>query len=355
MSVAAAGIAGNPVLIGAATVLVVLVAVFLAYNANRACRSCRPTSSRPRCPSAANLVARQRRPHRRLARRRRSARSRAKRCDDGTSDRRAHAQARARTPARCRRTRRCSSARARRSASSTSRSRAGSRRHVRRRRHDPARRGHADAGRVRRVPEHVRRQDARGDRRRTTTGFGDAFAGRGESINTAIGAFRPLLRDIIPVAQNLSAPEHAPARASSPRSAHRRRSSRRSPRTQAQLFVNLDTTMARAERGRAPVHPGLDHRAARPRSTRRSASFPIQRPFLRNTEGLFRELRPGVARAAHRGAGARGRARDRHAGAAAPSPLNQRLELAAAGAADVRRGPAGAARHPGDAPTSSRR
>ena len=29
------GIAGNPILIGAATILVVLVAVFLAYNANR--------------------------------------------------------------------------------------------------------------------------------------------------------------------------------------------------------------------------------------------------------------------------------------------------------------------------------
>ena len=40
-----------------------------------------------------------------------------------------------------------------------------------------------------------------------TIGFGDAFAGRGESINTAIGAFRPLLRDIVPVAQNLAAPE----------------------------------------------------------------------------------------------------------------------------------------------------
>ena len=35
-------------------------------------------------------------------------------------------------------------------------------------------------------------------------GFGTAFAGRGESINTAIGAFRPLLRDIQPVMRNLS-------------------------------------------------------------------------------------------------------------------------------------------------------
>ena len=74
-----------------------------------------------------------------------------------------------------------------------------------------------------------------------TTGFGDAFAGRGESINTAIGAFRPLLRDIVPVAQNLASPETnlrrffgelgdaaaivAPA-----------------AEAQAELFVNLDTT-----------------------------------------------------------------------------------------------------------------
>ena len=74
-----------------------------------------------------------------------------------------------------------------------------------------------------------------------TTGFGDAFAGRGESINTAIGAFRPLLRDIVPVAQNLSSPETdlrrffralgdtaaivAPA-----------------AEAQAELFVNLDIT-----------------------------------------------------------------------------------------------------------------
>ena len=38
----------NPVMVGAVTVLVALVAVFLSYNANRACRSSRPTRSRPR-------------------------------------------------------------------------------------------------------------------------------------------------------------------------------------------------------------------------------------------------------------------------------------------------------------------
>ena len=45
-------------------------------------------------------------------------------------------------------------------------------------------------------------------------GFGTAFAGRGESINTAIGAFRPLLRDIMPVMQNLSEPRDRTSSAS---------------------------------------------------------------------------------------------------------------------------------------------
>ena len=64
------GIAGNPVLIGAATVLVVLVAVFLSYNANQrpAVRADLPG----RCGDAERRPARrrQRRQDRRLARRR---------------------------------------------------------------------------------------------------------------------------------------------------------------------------------------------------------------------------------------------------------------------------------------------
>ena len=56
-------------------------------------------------------------------------------------------------------------------------------------------------------------------------------------------------------------------------------------------------------------------------------SLPRQRPFLANTEGLMRELQPGVARAAHRRAGALERARDRHrACCRSTPPLNQRLD-----------------------------
>src|SRR4051794_3342575 len=56
MSTRNAGIAGNPVLIGAATVLVVLVAVFLAYNANQGLPFVPTYSLKAEVPSAAALV-----------------------------------------------------------------------------------------------------------------------------------------------------------------------------------------------------------------------------------------------------------------------------------------------------------
>ena len=50
------GIAGNPVLIGAATVLVLIVAVFLAYNANNGLPFVPSYNLKAEVPSAANLV-----------------------------------------------------------------------------------------------------------------------------------------------------------------------------------------------------------------------------------------------------------------------------------------------------------
>jgi virulence factor Mce-like protein len=126
-----------------------------------------------------------------------------------------------------------------------------------------------------------------------TTGFGDAFAGRGESINTAIGSFRPLLRDIVPVAQNLASPETnlrrffgelgdaaaivAPA-----------------AEAQAELFVNLDSTFAALrEVSRPYIQDSIT--GGVPALDTAIRTLPTQRPFLRNTEGLFRELQPGAA------------------------------------------------------------
>ena len=122
-------------------------------------------------------------------------------------------------------------------------------------------------------------------------GFGDALAGRGGSINQAIGALRPLLRDIIPVARNLADPETglekffkelgdaasivAPA-----------------AETQADLFVNLDATFAALDE----VRPEIQETIAEGPATLDAIieELPRQQAFLINSTALFRELRPGV-------------------------------------------------------------
>jgi virulence factor Mce-like protein len=125
-----------------------------------------------------------------------------------------------------------------------------------------------------------------------TIGFGDAFAGRGESINTAIGAFRPLLRDIIPVARNLASPqtnikgfirELSTAAAIVAPAAE----------TQAQLFVNINTTFRAL---RVVARPFIQDSIAEGPATLDTAiaELPRQRPFLLNSQRLFAELRPGA-------------------------------------------------------------
>jgi virulence factor Mce-like protein len=127
--------------------------------------------------------------------------------------------------------------------------------------------------------------------RENLEGFGDAFAGRGSSINVALGVLPALLRDIQPVARNLSNPDTHLKRFFS-ELGDAARIVAPAAETQASLFVNLDTTFTALDGVRPFIqdsitegHPALDT-AIR--------SFPIQRPFLRNTQGLFHELRPGV-------------------------------------------------------------
>ena len=62
---------------------------------------------------------------------------------------------------------------------------------------------------------------------------------------------------------------------------------------QAQLFVNLDTTLAALrEVARPYIQQSIER--GRPALDAAIESFPVQRPFLANSEGLFRELRPGA-------------------------------------------------------------
>ena len=286
-----AGIAGNPVLIGAATVLVVLVAVFLAYNANQGLPFVPTYELKAEVPSAANLV---------KGNDVRIGGSRvgfvsdieAKRLDNGA------------TIAVVTLTMERSVSPLPEDSTLIIRPRSAlGLKYVEITRGTDSN-GFADGATIpiaQATPTPVEfdevlsmfDDETRAAAAANTTGFGDAFAGRGESINTAIGAFRPLLRDVVPVMQNLAAPETnlrrffdslgrtaaivAPAAES-----------------QAELFVNLDTTFrALREVARPFIQDSIT--GGVPALEAAIRSFPIQRPFLQNTQGLFRELRPGAA------------------------------------------------------------
>ena len=123
-------------------------------------------------------------------------------------------------------------------------------------------------------------------------GFGDALAGRGSSINQAIGEFRPLLRDIVPVMRYLSDPDTGLSRLVR-ELGDAARIVAPAAETQASLFVNMDRTFSAL---REVARPYIQDTIAEGPETLDTAieSFAVQRPFLANTEGLMRELRPGV-------------------------------------------------------------
>jgi virulence factor Mce-like protein len=128
---------------------------------------------------------------------------------------------------------------------------------------------------------------------RSLDAFGTALSGRGADINEAIVDLGPLLFYLEPVASNLADPQTELARLFQ---ALGRAAAEVAPvaETQAQLFVNLDTTFTALA---SVARPFLQESISRSPAAEQAAieGFPQQRPFLRNTTGLFRELKPGVA------------------------------------------------------------
>ncbi|HEX6714208.1 MAG TPA: MlaD family protein [Thermoleophilaceae bacterium] len=124
------------------------------------------------------------------------------------------------------------------------------------------------------------------------TGFGNGLAGRGADLNLAISEFRPLVDNLLPVARNLASPQTQLGRFF--RSLERA-AEEVAPvgEQQAALFRNLDTTF----RALVPVKTQLQQFIEKSPGSEDIAisEFPKQRPFLRNSAALFRELRPGAA------------------------------------------------------------
>jgi phospholipid/cholesterol/gamma-HCH transport system substrate-binding protein len=131
----------------------------------------------------------------------------------------------------------------------------------------------------------------RTDVRKATAGFGDAFAGRGQNLNRAIGALNPFLRALVPVMKNLSNPDTglnqffrqlggtvaqiAPV-------AH----------TNAVLFTNMATTFAAISSDPRALQATIEKGP----STQDVAisSFRAQRPFLADFADLSRRLQPAA-------------------------------------------------------------
>jgi virulence factor Mce-like protein len=124
-------------------------------------------------------------------------------------------------------------------------------------------------------------------------GFGTGLTGRGISLNAVIQELPQLFDNLQPVTQNLAAPQ-TQLRRFIP--ALERAAALVAPvaQDQASLFQNLDTTFtALASVARPSIQDTISK--SPPTLDTAIANFPQQRPFLENTAAFARELRPGVA------------------------------------------------------------
>jgi virulence factor Mce-like protein len=123
--------------------------------------------------------------------------------------------------------------------------------------------------------------------------FGDALAGRGVDLNEAIVELDPLTRNLIPVMQNLISPEtdfrgfiQGAARLASVVAPV--------AETQGELFRNLSTTFdAFAAVARPYIQDSIT--GGPPAMEAAISAFPFQRTFLADSAEFFRLLQPGAA------------------------------------------------------------
>ncbi len=128
--------------------------------------------------------------------------------------------------------------------------------------------------------------------RRNLTGFGNALAGRGVAINELFGTLRPLVEVAEPVARNLAAPSTGFARFWRSLEAI---SATVAPvaETQGELFANANTTFAAfAEVARPYIQETISK--SPPALDEANRALPVMRPFFRHSAEFFTELRPGV-------------------------------------------------------------
>jgi ABC-type transporter Mla subunit MlaD len=122
--------------------------------------------------------------------------------------------------------------------------------------------------------------------------FGNALAGRGPALNSAIGRLRPLLPNLERVMKNLGAP---PTRLARFFPALAATAAEVAPVTeeQAQMFAGLDTTFgAFANVARPFIQETISE--SPPTLDVATRTLPRLRPFLDHSAALFADLEPGI-------------------------------------------------------------
>jgi virulence factor Mce-like protein len=134
--------------------------------------------------------------------------------------------------------------------------------------------------------------ETRTDARKALQGFGNSIAGRGPDINTTIRELEPFTRYLLPVMRNLSDPE-TELRNFFPGLGQAAAEAAPVAEVQARWFGDMATTFAAMARDPEALRQTIEE--SPPTLEAATASFRVQTPFLARFASVSRELQPGAA------------------------------------------------------------
>jgi virulence factor Mce-like protein len=134
--------------------------------------------------------------------------------------------------------------------------------------------------------------ETRDDARASLEGFGNSIAGRGPAINTTIRELEPFTRYLLPVMRNLSDPE-TELRNFFPALGAAAAEAAPVAELQAKWFGDMATTFAAMARDPEALRQTIEE--SPPTLQAATDSFRVQTPFLARFAAVSRELQPGVA------------------------------------------------------------
>jgi phospholipid/cholesterol/gamma-HCH transport system substrate-binding protein len=132
----------------------------------------------------------------------------------------------------------------------------------------------------------------RDDARKSLEGFGNSIAGRGESINIVIRELEPFTRYLLPVMRNLSDPD-TELRNFFPALGAAAAEAAPVAQVQARWFGEMATTFAAISRDPNALRETIEE--SPPTLAAATESFRVQTPFLSRFAAVSRDLQPGTA------------------------------------------------------------